>query len=320
VKHLIVGGAGQDGTLLSAQLLSQGQQVYSISLTKGPLIGVNYILEDINNCKNIEKRIEEIKPDRVYYFAAYHKSSENKNSNTLDIDIILNTDTNALSFAHLLECLTKYAPHSKTVYASSCRIFGTNIKELITEATPLNPECPYSLSKTVGMYIAKQYRKQKQLFVTNAILFNHESELRTSSFISKKIVLGALNARKNLKTKLEINNLAAKADWGHARDYVRGMKMMLDLNEPDDFILGSGKLHTVEEFVAEAFNSIGLDWKEFVVNKNLTDKNWNLYGTSKKLEEKTTWKPNYTFQSMIEDIIHRTTFNELRPAQFQFYL
>jgi len=322
VKHLIVGGAGQDGTLLTAQLLSQGQNVHPLGLKPGLITGTRYIVCDVNNHEDVKKYIKEIRPDRIYYFAAHHKSSEQKELDFQE-DLKLSLQTNTDSFVNVLDQVLKYSPSCRVLYASSCRIFGEGKGDLLTEDSPYRPVCTYGVSKVMAMEIAKLYRKEKNLFVSSAILFNHESELRPKEFLTRKILTAVLEARKIPDTKIEVMSLDSLTDWGYARDYVRGMKMMLDLDEPDDFILGSGQLHTVQYFIETAFSLMGLNWQNHVtVNPAInTPKKWMLRGSSQKLQSKSNWTSQYDFVNMIQDILNRIEiYDKMKPFQFQSYL
>jgi GDPmannose 4,6-dehydratase len=320
VKHLIIGGSGQDGTLLSAQLLSQGQEVYSLSKNVGKLKGVTHITCEVSDTDNFTRFIKEVSPDRLYYLAAFHNSSENtKQFENLRSNFQINSD----GFQYTLETLHEYRPQCQVVYASSCRVFGKRSDNKLTEDSPQNPFCAYGISKMMGMQIAKYYRNHKNMHVSSAILFNHESELRPQSFLSKKIILGALDARKNPKTKVRLLSINDVADWGHARDYIQGMLLMSNASQPDDYILSSGQLHTVGQFAQIAFECLGLDWKDYVEVElpGKTTPSWILCGSSDKIKKQLNWTPQYNFLTMIQDLIHRTDFYEKQlPTHFQFYL
>lgn len=320
MKHLIIGGSGQDGTLLSAQLLSQGQEVYSLSESVGKLKNLAHITCKVDDTENFVRFIKEVSPDRVYYLAAYHNSSENKKEFE---DLRLNIQINSDGFQHTLETLYKHKPDCHVVYASSCRVFGKRSDIKLTESSPLNPFCAYGISKLIGMQIAKYYRVHKNMHVSSAILFNHESELRPSHFVSKKIILGALEARRNPKVKIKLLTLNDVADWGHARDYVTGMLLMSNAQVPEDYVLSTGRLHTVGQFAQTAFECLGLDWKEYteVEQPYNTTPNWVLCGNPDKIKKKLSWHPQYDFYTMIQDIVHRTDFYEKqKPTHFRFYL
>lgn len=318
MRHLIIGGSGQDGTLLAAQLLAQGQEVYSYSRHPGILQGVSYVVGDVVQEEELEGCIESLKPDKIYYFTAHHTSSESNHNK----DVLISLDTNTRAFIRLLDVVVKNNLTPTIVYASSCRVFGYGDGSLLTEQNQFNPQCVYGATKATATQIAKHYRETKDVNVSSAILFNHESELRKPSFVSKKIVLGAIKARKDPSTKIQIMSLNDVVDWGSARDYVAGIKAISYSDQPDDYIIGSGELHSVREFIQIAFSSLGLDWQNHIIESTpqQTSK-WQLRGSSQKLKDKIGWAPIHNFESMVHDMLQRTEFYDLqKPTQFQFYL
>lgn len=318
MKHLIVGGAGQDGTLLAAQLLAQGQEVHSYSRRPGLLQGVTYITGDVTKEDELECCVEALAPDKIYYFAAHHTSSEaNHNDN-----VLLSLEVNVRAFVRLLDTIVNNKIKADIVYASSCRIFGYGDGSLLTEYDKYAPQCIYSTTKAAATQIAKHYRENKDVNVSSAILFNHESELRNPSFVSKKIVLGAIKSRKEPNTKIQVMSLNDLVDWGSARDYVAAIKAISYSNLPDDYIIGSGELYSVREFAQLAFGSLGLNWQDHIIESapQLTSK-WQLRGSSQKLKDKIGWQPYHNFESMVQDMLQRTEFyDKQKPVLFQFYL
>jgi len=324
MRALVIGGAGQDGVLVSAQLLSQGHKVISVSRRPSPLSGVESEIADIGVQGVASSLVEKHRPDRIYFLAAYHRSSEAKDPDPAD-DLIGCLRLNAIAFAETLGSARRHCPHSRTVYASSCRIFGEGNGSLLDESAPRIPVCAYGISKVAGMGAAELFRQEHGLFVSSAILFNHESELRTSNFVSKKLGLAALRAKADPSFIVTVGSLDAVADWGSARDYCQGMTAMLEAERPGDFVLASGKLRTVRDFASEAFACVGLDWKDHVKEDATASRGraWRLLGDSTQLKTQTAWSPRYDFSEMVRDLVKRTEAEEengQRSADFHSYL
>jgi GDPmannose 4,6-dehydratase len=175
------------------------------------------------------------------------------------------------------------------------------------------------------MGAARMFRDDHGLFVASAILFNHESELRSSNFISKKLALAALRAKVDRSHSVSVGSLDAVADWGSARDYCQGMTAMLDAEQPDDFVLASGELRSVGDFAEECFNVVGLDWRNHVKSRGLPSfsRDWKLRGDASRLKCKSTWRPNHNFSDMVQDLVRRTEIekkNGQRSSDFHSYL
>jgi len=324
MRALVIGGAGQDGVLVSAQLLSEGHEVISLSRRPSPLLGVESETADIGVEGVTSSLVEKHRPDRIYFLAAYHRSSESKDPDPAD-DLIGCMRLNAITFAETLGSARKHCPHSRTVYASSCRIFGEGNGSLLDEAAPRIPVCAYGISKVAGMGAAELFRQEHGLFVSSAILFNHESELRTSNFVSKKLALAALRAKADSSFVVTVGSLDAVADWGSARDYCKGITAMLEAELPGDFVLASGKLRMVRDFASEAFACVGLDWKAHVKEDRSASggRVWRLLGDSSQLKRQTGWNPQYDFSDMVRDLVKRTEAEEengQRSADFHSYL
>ena len=324
MRALVIGGAGQDGVLVSAQLLSEGHEVISASRRRSPLSGVHSEIADIGVEGVVSSLVEKYRPDRIYFLAAYHRSSEAKDPDPAD-DLIGCLRLNATAFAETLGSARKHCPHSRTAYASSCRIFGVGNGSLLDETAPRIPVCAYGISKVAGMGAGELFRQEHGLFVSSAILFNHESELRTSNFVSKKLALAALRAKADSSFVVTVSSLDAVADWGSARDYCKGMTAMLEAERPGDFVLASGKLRMVRDFASEAFACVGLDWKAHVKEDPSASggRVWRLLGDSSQLKRQTGWNPQYDFSDMVRDLVKRTEAEEQngqRSADFHSYL
>jgi GDPmannose 4,6-dehydratase len=232
---------------------------------------------------------------------------------------------NAIAFSETLGSARKYCPESRILYASSCRIFGEGIGALLNESAAINPVCSYGISKVAGMGSAKLFRNNHGLFVSSAILFNHESELRSSNFLSKKLALAAVRAKTNQSYTVRVSSLDAVADWGSARDYCQGMTAMLEVNKATDFVIASGELRTVRDFAEECFNVFGLNWRKHVKVETCSSpgRAWKLRGDSTLLQTRSSWRPKKSFAAMVQDLVLRTESLETygqRSSNFHSYL
>jgi GDPmannose 4,6-dehydratase len=321
MRCLVIGGSGQDGVLVSAQLLAEGHRVTTVSRTPSPLADVDHRTADVADHAVIESLVAEIVPDEIYYLAAHHRSSQD-GPPPLAADVAGSLEVNAAAFASLLAAVDRHAAAARTVYASSCRVFGRGDGRLLDESGGHVPVCPYGISKAAGMAIADLYRRERNLFVASAILFNHESELRPVAFLSKKLALAALAARTDPGIRVTVGSLDDVADWCSARDAAAAMRAMLRAEAAEDFIVASGHLHTVRDFAAACFAAVGLDWTRHVVAAPAEGRpRWRLVGDSTKLTARTGWQPALGFEAMVRDLVARADRHERqRPADFHPYL
>lgn len=321
MRCLVVGGSGQDGILISAQLLAGGHDVVSVSRRATPLHGVEHRAIDVLNSSAVEQLIADVVPDQIYYLAARHRSSEDP-APSLEGDMAESLAVNATAFARLLDAVERHAPKARTVYASSCRIFGRGDGQLLRESCPRHPVCAYGVSKAAGMAVADMFRRDRDVFVSSAILFNHESELREDKFVSKKLVMAAIAAREDPRRNVTVNSLDDVADWGSARDYVAAMRAIALAAEPGDFIVASGRLRTVRDFAEACFAAVGLDWSRHVTSAQEGNHHrWRLVGDSTKLVMQTGWRPTLAFEDMVRDLVKRAEhYGRQRPTDFHSYL
>lgn len=321
MRCLVIGGSGQDGIIVSAQLLAEGHRVTTVSRTSCPLAAVDHRAIDVTDSAAIERLVAEVVPDEIYYLAAYHRSSQD-GPPPLDADIDGCLSVNASAFNALLAAVARHAGAARTLYASSCRVFGLGEGGLLDETARHSPVCAYGISKAAGMAIADLYRRERGLFVASAILFNHESELRSAAFLSKKLVLTALAARSDPTVRVTVGSLDDVADWQSARDAAAAMRAMLRTDGADDFVVASGSLHSVRDFAAACFGTLGLDWTRHVIAAPVAGRpRWRLVGDSTKLTSRTGWLPSLGFESMVHDLVVRTDrYERQRPADFHSYV
>jgi GDPmannose 4,6-dehydratase len=304
-RALIIGHSGQDGFYLTQTLESLNYEVFGVSnsasLNLESFVVSKGAITDFAFCENL---FSAILPDEVYYLAALHQSSIEKSYDDLNFykDTI---DVNANGLLNFLECIVKYKLECKIFYASSSHIFGGTNTLIQNEETPYCPVSIYGVSKVLGMQYCELYR-QKGVFCTVGVFYNHESPRRGSKFVSKKIIETAVKISKGEASELVLGDLSAKIDWGFAPDYVKAAHAVLQLDESGVFVISSGSLHTIEDFVGIAFEHLNLNWKDYVkVNSNIILKKsvTVLQGDNSKLKSLCNWEPTLSFKQMVEVLV-----------------
>jgi GDPmannose 4,6-dehydratase len=311
---LITGINGQDGSYLAEFLLEKGYEVWGTikrnSVAENQTSRLDEIYPqllgklqyaDLTDLASLVSVIQQCKPDEIYNLAA-------QSHVRISFDQpIYTAQATGVGTLNLLEAVRLTKPDAKIYQASSSEMFGNNIDEdgFQRETTPMNPVSPYGCAKVYSYNICRNYRNSYGMFISNGILFNHESPRRGTNFVTNKVVKTAVEIKKGLRDKLTLGNLEATRDWGHAKDYVEAMWLILQQDNPDDFVCSTGISHSVQDLVEYTFNKLGLDWKQYVTTdtkylrpEELTD----LKGDSTKLR-KLGWKPNYTFETMIDEMI-----------------
>lgn len=308
-RALITGITGQDGSYLADLLLEQGYEVYGLvrrlSLENYERIKhlrdrVDLVLGDMNDEVSLGRIIEETQPDEIYNLAA---QSFVPASFTQPL---LTAETNALGVMRMLEAIRTKKPDARLYQASTSEMFGKVHETPQTEATTFHPRSPYGVAKVFGYYAALNYRETYGIHASNGILFNHESPRRGLEFVTRKITNGVARIKFGLDSELRLGNLDAKRDWGFAGDYVKAMWLMLQQDEPDDFVIASGETHTVREFCDIAFRRAGLDYHDHVV----VDPRFYrpaevdiLLGDPSKARERLGWRCDVTFEQLVEMMV-----------------
>jgi GDPmannose 4,6-dehydratase len=314
-KALITGINGQDGSYLTEFLLDKGYDVYGIlkrnSISENQTARFDSVYDkvkdnlryaDMTDAVSLFNVINEIRPDEIYNLAA-------QSHVRISFDQpIYTTNVIALGTLNLLEAVKQIDRNIKIYQASSSEMFGNTIDSdgFQRETTVMNPVSPYGCAKVYAYNISRNYRNSYGIFVSNGILFNHESPRRGTNFVTNKVVKEAVKIKLGLSDELILGNLDAARDWGHAKDYVEAMWMILQQETPDDFVCSTGITHTVRELCEYVFSKLNLDWSEYVSQdfKYLRPEELSyLKGDSDKLRKATGWTPKYNFETMLDEMI-----------------
>lgn len=304
-RALIVGHTGQDGFYLNNILVQQDFDVCGISsnsISVAKEFNINFgDLSDYNYCL---KLIEVFKPDHLYYLAAKHQSSIESSQD--DLNFYRETlKVNAENYLNLLNAIVSNQLNTKCFYASSSHVFAGVESLRQNEQTPLKPISIYGVSKILGMHFSELYN-QKGLNCSVGILYNHESPRRASKFVSKKIVEAAVAIKSGHQNELILGDLSATIDWGYAPDYMHAAFLINSSDTYGNYIISSGKIHTVKDFVISVFNKLELDWTKYVKeNKSILLKKSTtiLFGDNSKLTQELGWKQSVDFEGMISVLV-----------------
>ncbi len=273
-RALITGITGQDGSYLAELLLEKGYEVHGIVRRSSsfntervdhlyrdphePGVRLHLHYGDLNDGSSLQSIVSQVVPDEVYNLGA-------QSHVRVSFDIPEYTaEVTGLGTVRLLEAIRKVGVPCRFYQASSSELYGKVVEVPQRETTPFHPRSPYAAAKAYAYYIAQNYREAYGMFVCNGILFNHESERRGETFVTRKITRAVGRIKHGLQRELFLGNLEAKRDWGHAVDYVEAMWLMLQQDQPDDYVIGTGETHSVKEFLELAFKHAGLDWREHV--------------------------------------------------------
>jgi GDPmannose 4,6-dehydratase len=314
-RALITGINGQDGSYLAELLIDKGYEVFGTvkrnSVAENQTarldsvydrIGKNLIYADLTDLSSLLNVLRISNPDEVYNLAA-------QSHVRISFDQpIYTANATGLGTLNLLEAVRSFNPKIKIYQASSSEMFGNSIDSdgFQRESTPLNPVSPYGCAKVFSYNICRNYRNSYGMYISNGILFNHESPRRGTNFVTNKVCKEAVKIKLGLSNKLALGNLDATRDWGHAKDYVEAMWLILQQESPEDYVCSTGVSHSVEDLVEYVFRKLDLDWKDYVVQdekflrpEELDD----LKGDSRKLRSLTGWSPKYTFETMLDEMI-----------------
>ncbi len=338
-KALITGITGQDGSYLAELLLEKGYEVHGIirrsstfttdridhiykDLHASPRLILHF--GDLSESSVIDKLVREIQPDEIYNLGAMSHVK-------VSFEIPEYTGNNTgLGVLRLLEAMRNYAPKARFYQASSSEMFGKVVETPQKETTPFYPRSPYGVAKLYGYWITVNYRESYGLHASNGILFNHESPRRGRTFVTRKITRALADIKLGKQDCLYLGNIDAKRDWGHAKDYVEMMWMMLQKDTPDDYVVATGETHSVREFVELAAKELGMEieWKGSGVNEVGIDKVSGkeivkidekyfrpaevelLLGDPTKAKKQLGWVPKYSFQALVKEMVEADLDNE----------
>jgi GDPmannose 4,6-dehydratase len=307
-KACITGITGQTGSYLAELLLDEGYEVHGLirrtsSFGTGRIEHiydkVHLTYGDLADYSSLTSWILDTKPDLMLNMGAMSHVR-------VSFDIPEYTvDVTGTSVIRLLEALRRNSPHTRFLTASTSELFGSTPPPQ-NEQTPFHPRSPYAVAKLAGYWATVNYREAYKMFATNAIMFNTESVRRGETFVTRKITRAATRIKLGLQNKLVLGNCDAKRDWNHNKDTVRAMLMIATADEPDDYVIASGEMHSVQEFVEMVFEKLDLDWKKYV---EIDERYYRpsevdaLCGDATKIREKLGWEPQYSFKELVEEMV-----------------
>lgn len=310
---LITGINGQDGSYLAEFLLNKGYEVHGTlkrnSVAENQTARLDSVYSkvklhyaDLTDISSLILVIQKVNPDEIYNLAA-------QSHVRISFDQpIYTANVTGLGTLNMLEAVKLIKPNTKIYQASSSEMFGNSIDSdgYQRETTPMNPVSPYGCAKVFSYNICRNYRNSYGMFISNGILFNHESPRRGTNFVTNKVCKEAVKIKLGLSNELRLGNLDATRDWGHAKDYVKAMWEILQLDEPNDFVCATGISHSVKDLCKYVFSKLNLDYKDYVTQDEKflrPEELHNLKGDSTKLIKATGWFHDYTFESMLDEMI-----------------
>jgi len=306
MKALITGITGQDGSYMADLLLAKDYEIYGLvrrsSVEKYDRIAhiadkVTFVEGDLTDQGSLDVAMEQIQPDEVYNLAAQSFVPVSWNQP------VLTADVTGLGVLRVLEAIRKHCPKAKFLQASSSEMFGKVLEKPQTEKTPFHPRSPYGVAKAFAHHLTVNYRESYGLFACSSICFNHESPRRGVEFVTRKVTQHAAKIKLGLTDKMKMGNLEAERDWGYAGDYVEVMWKMLQQSEAQDFVIATGKTHSIRDLLDVAFSCVGLDWKKYVeIDPKLVRPAEIDYlcGDASKAHRILGWQPAVDFQQLIE--------------------
>jgi GDPmannose 4,6-dehydratase len=308
MRALVTGITGQDGSYLAELLIRKGYEVFGLLSQRATpntcnidhLPGLRLIKGDLTDQGSIDSIVKQSEPDEVYNLAAqsFVKSSWDLPEYTGNV--------NALGTLRVLDSIRKYAPHARFYQASTSEMFGKVQQVPQSEETKFYPRSPYGVAKLYAHWMTINYRESYGMHASCGILFNHESPRRGEHFVTRKIALAAARISKGEQKELVLGNLDPKRDIGHAKDYVQAMWLMLQQEEPDDYVIATGDTHTIQEMVEECFQYVNLDWKKYVKQSPEFMRPAEvslLVGDPTKAKTKLGWEPSYSWKDILHEMI-----------------
>lgn len=307
----ITGIAGQDGSYLSEYLLSEGYKVCGLIRRNSTVEHQRSRIEHLSNIElkygdmldpsSLEQALYEFQPDEIYNLAAQSHVRISSEIPQFTVQV------NSLGVLNLLESYKRICPQAKLYQASSSEMFGSSVDKdkYQRETTYMNPVSPYGCSKVFGYNITRNYRNAYGLHISNGILFNHESPRRGSNFVTNKVIQAAVKIKYKMQDKLELGNLDSYRDWGHSKDYVRAMHLILQQDNPGDWVVATGETYSVRQMCEYVFSSLGLNYLDYIeINKKYfrPEELPYLRGDSAKIRA-LGWKSEYNFYQLMDEMI-----------------
>ena len=308
-RALITGITGQDGSYLAEHLLGKGYEVigvvrrtshHSYERIEHLIPRVRIVAADLLDQHSLTMVLQETQPDEIYNLAAQSFVP------TSFTQPVLTGEFTALGVTRILEAVRLVAPQARFYQASSSEMFGKVTETPQRESTPFYPRSPYGVAKLYGHWITVNYRESYNLYAVSGILFNHESPRRGMEFVTRKVSDAVARIKLGLATELRMGNMDAKRDWGYAGDYVDAMWRMLQAPTPQDYVVGTGTTHSVEDLVRVAFEHVGLDWKKYVV----TDRQFyrpaevdSLIADPGRISTELNWRPTVSFDGLVKMMV-----------------
>ncbi len=312
-RVLITGITGQDGSYLADLLLEKGYEVHgivrrvAIEDPEHRLWRIRHILDKVilhaaslESYPSIFNVVERVRPDECYHLAAQSFVSYSFE------DEFSTINTNIDGTHYVLSSIRNKAPDCRFYFAASSEMFGNAIETPQNEETPLNPRSAYGISKVAGYHLTRNYRSTYNLHASNGIFFNHESPRRGFEFVTRKITSHAAKIKLGLQKKIKLGNLDAQRDWGHAGEYVRAMWMMLQQDQPGDYVIATGQSHSVREFLEVAFDYVGLDPYDYLEEDVMLYRPSEVFllrGDASRARNTLAWEHNCSFESLVEDMV-----------------
>lgn len=312
-KALITGITGQDGSYLAELLLEMGYEVHGIvrrvaAANTERCARISHVLDrltlhgaSLENYASLYQVVERVRPDEVYHLAAQSFVGYSFE------DPFSTIETNVIGTEYMLAAIRELVPHCRFYFAATSEMIGNASRGPQNEETPFYPRSPYAVSKVAAYWLTRNFREAYGLYACSGILFNHESPRRGLEFVTRKITSTAAKIKLGLTRELRLGSLEPKRDWGHAREYVRAMWLMLQQEKPDDFVIASGHTHSVREFVEIAFDLLDLDYRQYVVSDprmTRPSEVYQLLGDASKAERQLGWKYELPLHELVAEMVY----------------